>query len=62
MERVILQIAVADPPVPRKVIPPPNLQALVEQHGGYWKVPWAQYHAALERWRELNRQPQGAVE
>jgi hypothetical protein len=38
--------------------PPPDLQALVERHGGYWQIPnaaWGRYQDEMRRWQQERR-------
>jgi hypothetical protein len=50
---------------PRKLIAPPDLQALVEAWGGYDKVSsraWAEYDAELAKWQSMVRDDSPLIE
>jgi hypothetical protein len=45
-------------PKPRRLMPPPDLQALVIKHGSYDKITpeaWAEFDAAMAEWKERVR-------
>jgi hypothetical protein len=35
---------------------PPDLQKLVEAHGGYWEIPWPEYDKVIAAWHAAMRQ------
>jgi hypothetical protein len=35
---------------------PPDLQEWVARYGGYHKIPWAEWDAAIEQWQAARRQ------
>jgi hypothetical protein len=50
---------------PRKLIAPPDLQALVTRHGGYDKITpqaWAEYDAAMADWQYRVRNGSAEIE
>jgi hypothetical protein len=50
---------------PRKLMAPPDLQALVATHGGYGKITqqaWADYDAAMAEWKDRVRNGEAEIE
>lgn len=60
-----LQVAVADPPKPRTVANPPDLQKMVRHCGNYAAIPaetWQRFDQAMTAWRQRHHSKEGATE
>jgi hypothetical protein len=39
----------------RERVYPPDIQGWVDQHGGYWRIPWDEWDALNARYQQLRR-------